>query len=78
MLEQLKEVFVRVLDVDPSSVNERTTIDNLDEWDSMKHLELVMEIEKEFHVEFQPHEIILMNSVKLIMDKLQAKGVKVA
>lgn len=78
MLERLKNIFSKVLDTDAALITERTTIDNLSEWDSMKHLELIMEIEKEFNVEFAPHEIILMNTVERIMDKLKSKGVQAA
>ena len=73
MLEQLKNIFSTVLGVDQASVNEMSTIDNLDGWDSMKHLELVIEIEKSFKVEFLPHEIILLNSVERIMSKINSK-----
>jgi acyl carrier protein len=74
MLEKLQIIFHDIFDIDPKLITTNTTIDNLDEWDSMKHLELIMEIEKVFHVDFVPHEIILLNSVERIMTSLVAKA----
>lgn len=73
MLPRLQLVFKRVLNLDDEIINEKTTIDNFSQWDSMKHLELIMEIEKEFGVEFQPHEVILLNSVDRIMREVELK-----
>lgn len=73
MLERLRNVFSKVLDIDPMLINEKTTIDDISEWDSMKHMELIVETEKEFNVEFMPHEIILLNTVERIMSSLNSK-----
>jgi acyl carrier protein len=68
MLNQIKEIFAEVLEIDPNLVTESSTIENLDGWDSMKHLELVLAIESKFQINFQPHEVILLNSVERIIN----------
>lgn len=73
MLNELKEIFTEVLDVDPAAVTERSTIENLPGWDSMKHLELVLAIENKFSINFEPHEVILLNSVERIMNAISTK-----
>jgi acyl carrier protein len=74
MIEQVKEVFSEVLGADPSEVTMDTTIDNLLEWDSLRHLELVTNLEKKFQVKFKMKEIIALSSVKAIITIIQSKG----
>lgn len=48
---------------------------NCEKWDSMNHLNLVIELEDTFEVEFEPNEISLMKSFSdiknIIANKLQ-------
>lgn len=74
MLDQLKEVFADVLGADPSEVTMDTNIDNLLEWDSLRHLELVTNIETKFSIKFKMNEIINLNSVSAILTTLESKS----
>ena len=71
MLEKIQEVFEDVFDCEPEQVTLETTIDNLDEWDSLKHLQLVTTLEEEFNHKFSMDEIINLNSVAKIIESLQ-------
>ena len=73
MFEKLQKIFADVLEIDKDQVKQDSTIDNLSGWDSMKHLELILEIEKIFQVEFLPHEMILLNTVERIMTKISER-----
>ena len=46
---------------------------NCEKWDSLKHLELVVEIESAFNIELEPEEIAEMKSFKDIKRILQGK-----
>ncbi len=52
-----------------------TSQNNCEKWDSMNHLNLVIELEDTFEVEFEPNEISLMKSFSdiknIIANKLQ-------
>ena len=73
MKEQIIEILRNVLE--DSQVNETTSKDNCNNWDSMHHLLVAVEIESEFGIELHPEDIEAMDSVekieKLIMSKLQ-------
>ena len=56
ILEILKQVF----ELDNIDVN--CSQSTCDKWDSLKHLELIVEIESEFDVELEPEEIAQMKS----------------
>lgn len=74
MLEKLKEVFVDVLGADPNEITIETNIDSLLEWDSLRHLELVTNIETKFDVKFKMNEIINLNSISSIISTIEEKA----
>ena len=63
---KLKEVISNVLGVPIDLINDNSSPDNIDKWDSLSHLNLVMAIEAEFDVELTPEDSMDMLSVKLI------------
>ena len=68
--EEIMDVMRAVLKTDES-----TSQNNCEKWDSMNHLNLVIELEDTFEVEFEPNEISLMKSFSdiknIIANKLQ-------
>ena len=63
---KLKEVISNVLGVPIDAINDNSSPDSIDKWDSLSHLNLVMAIEAEFDVELTPEDSMDMLSVKLI------------
>ena len=63
---KLKEVISNVLGVSLQEINDDSSPDSLDKWDSLSHIKLVMAIESEFEVELSPEDSMDMLSVKLI------------
>ena len=48
ILESLNDIFINVLDNDKIAITESTTSDDINDWDSLNHIHLVIEIEKFF------------------------------
>ena len=63
---KLKDVISNILAVSIEEINDDSSPDSLDKWDSLSHLKLVMAIESEFEVELSPEDSMDMLSVKLI------------
>ena len=71
---KLKEVISNVLGVSINAINDNSSPDSIDEWNSLTHLNLVMAIEAEFDVELTPEDSMDMLSVKLIRMILRKKS----
>jgi acyl carrier protein len=67
-------VFTSVLGIDGGSLDDSDSPDTLAEWDSVAHIQLLMAIEAEFAIEFDPAEIAELISVRMIRDRLQQEG----
>ena len=63
---KLKQVVSDILEVDIDDINENSSPDNIEKWDSLSHVKLVMAIEVEFNVKLTPDDMMDMLSVKLI------------
>ena len=63
---KLKQVVSDILEVDIDDINENSSPDNIEKWDSLSHIKLVMAIEAEFNVKLTPDDMMDMLSVKLI------------
>ncbi len=63
ILAQVNTIFRNVLENDKLIIKEETTGDDVEEWDSLTHLQLVIAIEKHFKIRFTSAEIINFNNV---------------
>ena len=61
--EKLNEVFQDVFDDDSIIVNADTTADDIEDWDSLEHINLVSSVEKEFGVKFTMAQVVGMKNV---------------
>lgn len=72
----LKNTVASVLGVSPEDINDDSSMDNLHEWDSVKHLNLVLAIEEVFGVSMTEEQSLEMLSFPLIKLVLAEHGVK--
>ena len=76
--DQLTVVFRQVLEDDTIVLTPETTADDVDGWDSMNHIFIVVELEKRFGVKFQAAEMEELKNVgelaTLVKQKLAKKS----
>ena len=70
--EKLNEVFQDVFDDDSIIVNAETTADDIEDWDSLEHINLVSAVEKEFGVKFTMAQVVGMKNVGEMVDVILA------
>lgn len=75
MLKQINEIFVDVLDNEDVVITETATADDVEDWDSLSHIQLVVAIEKHFKIRFTSKEIQSWNNVGEMINCIQEKGV---
>ena len=76
MYEILNQIFRQVLEDDTVTVTPKTTAQDVDGWDSMAHIFIVVELEKRFGVKFHAAEMEELKNVgelsALVQQKLAA------
>ena len=71
--ERIKDVMAGVFGIDAISINEDSSQDNIEQWDSIKTLDLVVSIEEEFDVSIPLEEVGNMTNfkyIRLILEEL--------
>ena len=66
--EQLNEVFRDVFDDDSITVNDATTSNDIEEWDSLEHINLIAAVEQEFGMRFSMGQVVSMKNVGEMVD----------
>lgn len=73
ILKQISEVFKETLDNDELDIQEEITANDVEEWDSLTHIQLVVAVEKKFGVRFTSKEIQSWKNVGEMLDSITEK-----
>lgn len=71
--EKLNTIFRDNFDDDSIELTDRTTADDIAEWDSLEQVNLVVAIQEQFHIKFNVEEAMYMKNVKEIADYIIKK-----
>lgn len=63
MEKKVIEIIARILEVEIDEVEMDTAIGDLAEWDSLHHLQIIAELEKEFSVKFKQEDLAELEDV---------------
>jgi acyl carrier protein len=73
ILAKVQEVFRDELEVEDLVLTDETTADDVEEWDSLSHVQLVVALEKAFGIKFTSREILSWNNVGDLVDCISKK-----
>ena len=72
--DRLNEVFRDVFDDDEIIVNEDTTADDIEDWDSLEHINLISAVEDEFGIRFKMGEVSSMKNVGEMVEIIKTRA----
>ena len=76
-METMNQIFQNVFDDDTIQINPAMTANDIDGWDSLSHVNLILAVEAEFRIRFNNKELLLLKKVgdlySVIENKLQGK-----
>ena len=80
IMEKVNEIFRDVFDDDSLIITDSTNSDDIEDWDSLEHISLIISMEKEFDLKFDIKEVNKLENVgqmvDMIKEKLDEKGNK--
>lgn len=76
ILDGIREIMVNVFDIDldQSDVTEDTTANDIEEWDSLSHIRLIVAVERKFKVKFTNSQIESLKRVGDLVTLVEAKS----
>lgn len=72
---KVENLLSEVLQMPASDITDDLTMKDVDAWDSLKHMELIVALEQGFEVQLSFDEIVAMQSVSAIKRVLRERGV---
>jgi acyl carrier protein len=73
MTGKLKSVFQKVLEENEITITREMTAHDIEKWDSLRHIQLISEVERTFGIKFKLREVVSMKNVGDLIDLIQAK-----
>lgn len=73
VMEELTDVFRGVLDEPLLVLREEMTADDVESWDSLNHIDLIVGIERKFKIKFTTREINSLKNVGHLVELTCAK-----
>jgi acyl carrier protein len=74
--ERVFKIISQVMNVPVAAVNEQSSPENLERWDSFQHINLILALEEEFKTKFNDAEIMQLSNTNIILEALKNKSVK--
>lgn len=69
----LNEVFQDVFDDETITVTDTTTSEDIEDWDSLEHINLIAAVEQEFGMKFTMGQVVTMKNVGEMADIIMSR-----
>ena len=73
IFNKLNEIFIDVLVLDECELTDETSANDIEEWDSLSHIQLIVAIEKTFKIKFTSLEIMKWKNVGEMVSTMEEK-----
>jgi acyl carrier protein len=74
MKNKIINIMSDIFDIKRDSIKDSSSINNIEKWDSLTHLNMIISLEKEFNIEFSPEETVEMITFKKIFANIKSKN----
>jgi acyl carrier protein len=73
VFSKLSKIFEEVMDIDEVDLHDDTTAADIEEWDSLSHVRLIVSVERSFGIRFTNKEVEQLRTVGELVDAILEK-----
>lgn len=73
IFDKVQEIFRDVFDDEELVISDSTNSDEIEDWDSLEHISLIVSMEKEFSMKFDLKEVNALKDVGEMVDLIKRK-----
>ena len=71
--DRLNEIFCEVFDDDDINITPEMTANDVDGWDSLSHINLIVAIESKFNIRFSQKELVALKNIGDLLRSISSK-----
>lgn len=75
--QELKKIMAELFDIKEDRIAHESSMDNIEKWDSLKHINLIIAIEEQFGIAVSADDIVEMTSFAKIRHILRGEGIEI-
>ncbi len=76
VFERVRDTMAGTFNLEPGTVTENTRQTDVNKWDSLGHINLMVALEGEFDLGLEPEDFAKLTSVPAILTYLRAQGIE--
>lgn len=65
---EIKEIMSKVFEIDVNTISDNASQKEINKWDSLQHLNLIVEIEDKYNISIDPEDISEMITIDKIIE----------
>lgn len=73
ILLQVQDIFRDIFDEDDIVITDSTVADDIEDWDSLEHINIITSVEKHFSIKFAMNEVVGFKNAGNMLDTIQGK-----
>ncbi|MDA9806277.1 acyl carrier protein [Alphaproteobacteria bacterium] len=73
LYDKILEELAQLLKMDVAELNETSGMDNIEAWDSLKHMNIIIAFEEEYKIVFEDDEIGEITTVRMLYEVIKEK-----
>lgn len=75
-MKKINILISEILNISQEEASDDLSINSTDNWDSLKHMELIVGIEETYNIKLEADDIVKMTTLKEIKKILSKKGIR--
>ena len=71
MKDKLKAIIAGVLNIDAAVIDENSSNQTIENWDSLNHMNIILSVEEQFEITFDDEEMLGLTSFKKLLEGIE-------
>ena len=73
ILPVVLEIMTQLFALPPGTLTAQSSMESVEQWDSLQHINVIVDIEQHFNITMAPDEVMQLHSVQAIVDMVESK-----
>ena len=73
ILPVVLEIMTQLFALPPGTLTAQSSMESVEQWDSLQHINVIVDIEQHFNITLSPDEVMQLHSVQAIVDMVASK-----